>query len=322
LPAALVVMAGTGYLRGTSDTVTPLWIALGTVALNLVLEIVTIYGLGWGVAASAASTVLAQWVAAAFHFRRLRAAAAEHRVSLRPHGATLRGLGSTGVPLFIRTAALRGVVGTSVALAGRFGPATVAGYGIAFGIWSFFAYLSDGLEVAGQVLVAETSAGPAATPGDLRAATLGVTRRILRMALWIGIAAGVLVLALRTILPHLFSDDPEVIAIATGALWWVALAQPLNSVVFAADGILVGAGDLRYLAVAMCGAAALYGVGAIAVVAADAPVTAVWVTLVGFMAARGAGLGARVAWSGWPPIGSRPPRSWRSAGRRRGTPAS
>ena len=292
-PAFLMGMAGTGYVRGTSDTVTPLWIALGTVVLNLVVEVTTVYGFGWGVAASAGSTVLAQWVGAIAYVVIVRRAALGHGMPLRPDAGTLRGLGSTGVPLFVRTAALRGTMATSVALAGRLGTTAVAGYGVAFGIWSFLAYLSDGLEVAGQVMVAEVLGqgdGPRARH---------VALRILRMSLLVGLAAAALVLATRTGLPHLFTGDPAVAAAAASGLLWVALAQPLNSVVFAAAGILVGADDLRFLALAMVGATAAYAATAGAVIATDAGITWVWAALVGFMVARGVGLGLRLRSSAW-----------------------
>src|SRR5690606_33710384 len=49
VPALLLVMAGTGYLRGLQDTRTPLVIAVGTGALNLVLELVLVYGFDQGI---------------------------------------------------------------------------------------------------------------------------------------------------------------------------------------------------------------------------------------------------------------------------------
>ena len=64
VPAMLLVLAGTGYLRGLQDTRTPLAVALGTGLLNLALEVGLIYGLGFGIGASAASTVVAQTAAA------------------------------------------------------------------------------------------------------------------------------------------------------------------------------------------------------------------------------------------------------------------
>ena len=58
-PAMLVMLAGVGYLRGRRDTVRPLWVAVGTAALNLILEVVLIYGFGLEIDASAAPTVVA-----------------------------------------------------------------------------------------------------------------------------------------------------------------------------------------------------------------------------------------------------------------------
>src|SRR6478735_7621079 len=59
LPAMLVVFAATGLLRGLQDTVTPLWIAGLGFAANALLNWAFIYGLGWGIAGSAAGTVVA-----------------------------------------------------------------------------------------------------------------------------------------------------------------------------------------------------------------------------------------------------------------------
>ena len=58
-PFVLVALAGTGYLRGLQDTRTPLFIALAANALNLVLELVFVYGFHLGIAGSAWGTVIA-----------------------------------------------------------------------------------------------------------------------------------------------------------------------------------------------------------------------------------------------------------------------
>ena len=61
IPAVLLTYAAVGWLRGRQDTRTPLLVAIGSAAVNLVLEILLIPVLGFGVGASAASTVLVQW---------------------------------------------------------------------------------------------------------------------------------------------------------------------------------------------------------------------------------------------------------------------
>ena len=88
-----------------------------------------------------------------------------------------------------------------------------------------------------------------------------------RRMLWIGFVAGVVFGAsgascCARVLPHICSrDDPAVLALAAFLLWYVALMQPVNGLVFVLDGILIGAGDLRYMAWAMVGAAAVFVAG-------------------------------------------------------------
>ena len=153
LPAFLIVMAAVGYLRGTQDTRTPLYVAMGTVVLNLVLEVVAIYVLGFGVGASALGTVIAKWVGALVLGGLVIRDVRRRGLPLRPHLAGIGRVGSAGWPLFVRTAALRLSFVASTAVAGRMSRDDLAGYAIAFQIWVTLAYVVDGLEVAGQVLV-------------------------------------------------------------------------------------------------------------------------------------------------------------------------
>src|SRR5262249_51151514 len=60
LPAALIALAGQGYLRGVSNLRRPLEIVVAANVANLVLEIVFVYVFHWGIAGSAAGTAIAQ----------------------------------------------------------------------------------------------------------------------------------------------------------------------------------------------------------------------------------------------------------------------
>ena len=57
-----------------------------------------------------------------------------------------------------------------------------------------------------------------------------------------------------------FTGDAAVRDLAAQVLWFVAALQPLAAAVFVLDGILIGAGDSRYLAGAMVAASAGYAV--------------------------------------------------------------
>ncbi|HET6948746.1 MAG TPA: MATE family efflux transporter, partial [Acidimicrobiales bacterium] len=139
VPAMLAVLAGTGYLRGLQDTRTPLAVAVATALLNLVVEVVLIYGFDQGIGASALATVLAQTVAAAVYLRRIGREAGRRGVSLAPHPASLRRLAAVGRDLLLRTAALRAALIVATAVATHMGAVDVAAHHVAFEIWSFLA---------------------------------------------------------------------------------------------------------------------------------------------------------------------------------------
>ena len=298
VPALLLVMAGTGYLRGLQDTRTPLVIAVGTGALNLVLELVLVYGFDQGIGASALTTVAAQWVAAAIYLQRVGRAGSAHGVDFGPHPASLRRLGAVGRDLLVRTIALRASLLVTTAVATRMGTVEVAAHQIAFELWSFLAMALDAIAIAGQALV-----GRALGASDGRSAR-GAGRRMIEWGIAFGAVVGVAVLALRTVLPHLFSDDPEVIALATFVLLWLAVLQPVNAIAFVLDGILIGAGDMRFLAWAMAGAAAVFIPAAIAVAATGAGIGWLWAALGLLMVTRVVTLGARFAGDRWIVLGA------------------
>src|SRR5205085_5427685 len=115
--------------------------------------------------------------------------------------------------------------------------------------------------------------------------------------LWLGLLAGlvlgVAVLALHTLLPHVFSSDERVLALASFLLIHVSVLQPVNGVVFVLDGILIGAGDLTYMAWAMLGASAVFAIGGAAVVVLGLGIGWLWAAIGLWMVSRLVGLGTR-----------------------------
>ena len=298
VPALLAVLAGTGYLRGLQDTRTPLVVAFATVVLNLVLELVLVYGFDQGIGASALSTVVAQCVAAAVYLRIIGRAARRLGVERGPHPASLRALIRVGRDLLIRTAALRAALVVATAVAARMGPVDLAAQQIAIEIWSALAFALDAVAIAGQAMV-----GRSLGAGDEGSAR-GAGRRMLEWGVVLGVVVGAAVLATRTALPHVFTDDPAVIDLAAFVLVWVALMQPLNGVVFVLDGILIGAGDMAFLARAMVGAAVVFVPPAVAVAVLDLGIGWLWACIGLLMASRAIALGARFAGDRWAVLGA------------------
>ncbi len=293
VPAMLIGLAGVGYLRGLQDTGRPLRVALGTAVLNLVMELVLIYGFDQGIGASALTTVIAQWVAAGVFVVWIRSAVSEHHVALRPDAALIRELAGAGFDLFLRTAALRVSLAVSLAVAARIGDDDLAAHQIAFEIWNLLALALDSIAIAAQAMIGrELGAGNVA-----RARALG--RRMTRWGVAAGTVLGIVVLAGSPFLPSIFTEDEAVLGLASFLLVLAAVAQPVAGVVFALDGVLIGAGDLRYLAWAMWAAAGVLVAGGLLVLATNAGIGWLWVTLHVWILTRATMLLARFRGSAW-----------------------
>lgn len=298
VPAMLLTYAGTGYLRGLQDTRTPLVVAVVTSAGNLALELLLIPGLGYGVGASAAATVVAQWAGAGAYLLRVVRDASSRGVPLAPDLREVRALAVVGVDLFVRTAALRGALLLATAVASRLGPVALAAHAVALEVWNTLALVLDALAIAGQALVGRLL-GAADT-----AAARAVTRRLVEVGVVLGVLAGATVAALSPVLPRLFTGDDRVASTAATLLLVVAVSQPLNALVFVLDGVLIGAGDARYLAGSMVASALVYAPCAVAVALLDLGVTWLWAALLVLMLGRGVALAARARGSGWVRVGA------------------
>ena len=297
LPALLIMLAGVGYLRGGLDMARPLKVAALTAVGNLVLEVILVYGLGFGIGASALSTVIAQWVGAALYVRWVLQVARPHVRSMRPDLGVLRRLLGTGGSLLVRTAALQGAFVVATAVAARTGVADLAAHQINAQLFGFSALGLDALAIAAQGMI-----GMMLGAGD-GAGARGVARRVTWWGLVAGLAAALVAVALRPVLPQLFSPDPAVVTLAGFLMLHLALMLPINGVVFALDGVLIGAGDLRYLARAMLAAAAVFVPLAVGVRISGAGIGWLWGALVVFMVARLAGLMIRFVGSRWVRLG-------------------
>lgn len=117
-------------------------------------------------------------------------------------------------------------------------------------------------------------------------------------------AFALVIIAARSSLPHIFSDDPAVTALASFLFWYVAAMQPLNAVVSVLDGVLIGAGDRAYLAWASLAAGAALAASAAAVVVNWLGIGWLWAAIGAFMTARLVGLYPRYRTCRWAATGA------------------
>jgi putative MATE family efflux protein len=298
-PFMLLMLAGAGYLRGVQDTRTTLVIAVAANVVNLLLELLFVYGFEWGIAGSAWGTVLAQIAAGLAYLTLIRRSARTERASLRPTREGVRHTAVVGGPLMVRTASLLTVFLATTALAARISDDAVAAHQIAFQVFLLLALSLDALAIAAQAMIGRSLGADDAV--QARAAA----RRMIELGLVVGVGFGVVLAVVRPWLVPLFTDDPGVQHLADQLLLVVALLQPLSSYIFVLDGVLIGAGDQRYLAAAMLVATlAVWAPAALAVAAAGGGIVALWGALSLWFVARALGVGGRFTSPRWQVTGA------------------
>uniref|UniRef100_A0AAU2JTI6 MATE family efflux transporter n=1 Tax=Streptomyces sp. NBC_00049 TaxID=2903617 RepID=A0AAU2JTI6_9ACTN len=280
IPAMLVVLAATGVLRGLQDTRTPLYVAVGGFALNGALNVALVYGAGLGIAGSAWGTVIAQCAMAAAYLVVVVRGARRHAASLRPDAAGIRACAQAGAPLLVRTLSLRAILVIATAVAARLGDADIAAHQILLALWSLLAFALDAIAIAGQAII-----GRYLGAGDTEGAKV-VCRRMVQWGIVSGIVLGLLVILARPLFIPLFTSDPAVKDALLPTLLVVALSQPVSGIVFVLDGVLMGAGDGRYLAWAMLLTLAVFAPVALLVPTLGGGLTALWWALTLMMLVR------------------------------------
>jgi putative MATE family efflux protein len=294
LPAALVALAGQGYLRGISNLRRPLEIVVVANLVNALLEVLFVYGFHWGIAGSAAGTAIAQTgMGLAFAVELLR----PHAGSKRPSLQAMRPMLRVGRQIFVRTAALYASFLVAASVCARMGDPQLAAHQIAAQLFFFLALILDSVAIAGQVIV-----GRLLGAGDPESAHASAVRMIGWSAV-VGAVFAVVLLPLAHVVPRAFTSDPLVLHQAA-ALWpYFVLMQPLAGAVFALDGILIGAGDTAYLMWSMLAASALFIALASLALSQDWGIVGVWIALDVLIAARLALLSIRFAGRRWAVVG-------------------
>jgi len=292
-PAMLTVLAGTGVLRGLQDTRTPLAVAVGASAANIVLNAIFVLGLGWGLAGSAWGTAVVQNAAALTFLAVIARGARRAGVALRPDGAGVRSAAAAGAALVLRTLSLQAVLLVTTALAARMGDAAIAAHQIAFRIWMLLSLALDAIAIAGQAIT-----GKYLGAGDVAGARAATARMTAWGAVY-GVVFGAVILAARPFLPGLFAAAPPVAGLLLTVLLVVAVLQPVAGVVFVLDGVLIGAGDQDYLALAGLITAVVFGIAAACVHVLHGGLVALWLAFGVWIAARFVTLTLRARGSAW-----------------------
>jgi putative MATE family efflux protein len=237
VPGLLLATAGNGWLRGVQDTRRPMRYVLGANVLSAALCPLLVFGFGLGLSGSAIANATAQTLSGCLFVRAL-----VHEGGLpRPRVSMILGQLRLGRDLVVRGMAFQACFLSATAVAARFGSAAVAAHQIALQLWMFCGLALDAVAIAAQALVG------AALGAGREAAARELGRRVALIGLVCGTGLALLILAGTEALPRLFSVDQQVLAQTRLAWPWFVGMQPLAGVVFALDGVFIGAGDVGYL---------------------------------------------------------------------------
>ncbi|SDB92434.1 putative efflux protein, MATE family [Raineyella antarctica] len=298
LPAQLVSLASTGVLRGLQDTRTPLWVAIGVNLANIALSLTLVYGVGLGIAGAAIGTAVAQWGGATVLGLTVLRGAARNDVRFRPRlGGVLRAARAGGW-LVLRAATLQAAITVTTFTAAGMGEASLAGHQVAYALWQTMTYALDAFAIAAQALIALRLGA-----GDVAGARR-ITRRVLVWGVGFGLLVGLVLVALRPVLIGFFSADPGVHDVLMVTLVVLACVVPIGGVTFVLDGVLIGAGDARYLSLVGLLVTLVYTPLALAVRATGAGLAWLWAGYGVWIAARALTLWLRARGTAWMQVGT------------------
>ena len=236
IPVTLVEMAGNGWMRGVQDTKKPLYFTLSGMIPGAIA--VPIFVHFWGLAGSAIATVLGMSIIAALFVRELHK---EHTGSWQFQWHVVREQLILGRDLILRSASFQVAFLTATAVVSRVGTASLAGHQIMMQLWNFMSLILDSLAIAAQTLT-----GAALGAGSARHARSVGSKVALYSTIFSGLLA-VVFAAGAGIIPRIFTSSPEVLD-AISKPWWILVAMVIGGgVVFAFDGVLLGAGDAAFL---------------------------------------------------------------------------
>ena len=284
IPAALATYVLIGWLYGLLDARTPLIIQFFANGINIVLDLLFVFGFGWDVAGVAAASVIAEYSGLAlgvwFVMRRLRTLPAGGMQRRLFDGARLRRLVSINRDLFIRTMCVVGAFAIFIGQSAKLGELTLAANQVLHNFQQFTAFGLDGFAYAAEALVG----------GAYGQRNAGAFRSAVRASLlWAGIVALLFVAVYWLAGPSvvaLLTGIPEVRAEAGSFLLWAVFMPAISVWAFTLDGIYVGVSRTRVMRNTMLLSFLAFVAGVYLLV----PVmgnTGLWISVAVFLSARG-----------------------------------
>ena len=245
-PFALFVFAVFGTFRGLQNTFYPMIIAIIGASLNIVLDIILVYGIegyipAMHVEGAAYASVIAQVVMAIISLvLLLKKTTISLRLSFTLHAEVPRLLNMIG-NLFIRTIALNVALYLATSYATDYGKEYIAAYTISINIWLLGAFMIDGYSSAGNIL-----SGKLLGAKEYKSLVI-LSNKLFKYGILIGTIIAVLGAVFYTAIGRIFTNETLVLEQFYTVFWIVLITQPINAITFIFDGMFKGMGEMKYL---------------------------------------------------------------------------
>ncbi|MCC5907409.1 MAG: MATE family efflux transporter [Balneolaceae bacterium] len=242
-PAILALYGLQGWFLGMQNAKYPMIITIVMNLLNIVLNVMFIYGFGMhvdGVAfGTLISTYLALFLGIFLFFKRYRRYLSHYvRVELLNIGE-LKKYFAVNRDIFIRTLCLIFTFSFFTAVSAKQGDLILAANTILLQLWFIVSYGIDGFAYAAESLIGKFKGGE--------------NRKKLREAVFYNIGWGMMLGITGTLfyavfggqILSIFTDNTEVIEFAKTVLFWTVLAPLVSSFCYILDGVFIGATATR-----------------------------------------------------------------------------
>ncbi|AUC85579.1 MATE family efflux transporter [Polaribacter sp. ALD11] len=245
-PFALFVFAVFGTFRGLQNTYYPMIIAIIGASLNIVLDIILVYGIEGYIPAmhiegAAYASVIAQITMAVISlFLLLKKTSISLKISFPFHAEIPRLLNMIS-NLFVRTIALNVALYLATSYATDYGKEYIAAYTISLNIWFLGAFMIDGYSSAGNIL-----SGKLLGAKDYKS-LIQLSNKLLKYGFIMGLIMGLIGLFFYNSIGRIFTKEELVLEQFYTVFWIVLITQPINAITFIFDGMFKGMGKMKYL---------------------------------------------------------------------------
>jgi len=245
-PFTLFTIAVFGTFRGLQNTYHPMLIAIIGAFVNILLDIIFVYGIqdffpAMHIKGAAYASVIAQIIMAAFSIYYIKTKTNIPLLVKFPFNPEIKRFALMILNLFIRTIALNVALYFGTSFATKYGPTYIAAYTIAINLWFLGAFLIDGYASAGNILSGKLLGAKAYS--DL----MDLSNKLIKYGVFIGLIIAILGAILYNQIATIFTDDLMVINEFNKVFWIVLTMQPLCALAFIFDGVFKGLGKMKYL---------------------------------------------------------------------------